>query len=119
MNKVIHFEIPARDYERAKRFYSKLFGWKIEDWPQSSTKYGMATTTEKDGGGINGAIMEADSMAETTIVTIDVDSIDQYLDKIVEAGGTIVMPKQKVGEMGSMARFKDTEGNVVGLWQNG
>jgi len=119
MNKVIHFEIPAKDYERAKDFYATLFGWKIEEWPDGPMRYGMATTTEKDKDGINGAIMEAEPGVEVTIITIDVDSIDDHLKRIVEMGGTVVVPKQKVGDMGYMARFKDTEGNVVGLWENG
>lgn len=124
MNKVVHFEIPAKDFSRAQKFYQDLFGWKIETWPGTKTKYGLATTvpTGKQGptepGGINGAIMEPSADFEkTTIVTIDVPSIDDYLKKIEAKGGKTVMPKNPVGDMGFMARFRDPEGNVVGLWE--
>ncbi len=124
MQPVVHFEIPAKDYERAKGFYSNLFGWKIDEWPGSPTKYGMATTTPtgKNGpeqpGAINGAIMEKGNGVDSTVVTIDVPSIDEYLEKIVRAGGKAKMAKVKVGDMGYNASFYDTEGNIVGLWEN-
>lgn len=33
MPTICHFEIPAEDIERAKKFYTELFGWKIEKYP--------------------------------------------------------------------------------------
>ncbi len=124
MNPVVHFEIPAEDFERAKKFYTNLFGWNITQWPGSPTKYGMATTTptDKNGpqkpGAINGAIMEKGNGVIATVVTIQVPSIDDYLKKIVEAGGKVKMAKVKVGDMGYNASFYDSEGNIVGLWEN-
>ena len=49
---------------------------------------------------------------------MDVDDIDAALEKINALGGSTVLPRQDVGGMGWSAYFKDTEGNVVGLWQN-
>jgi hypothetical protein len=34
---IVHFEIPADDVERSKKFYNDLFGWKIEKWPGKLT----------------------------------------------------------------------------------
>jgi predicted enzyme related to lactoylglutathione lyase len=123
-NPVVHFEIPAVDYERAKKFYVNLFGWKIDEWP-GAVKYGMATTGETDEKGmlkqpgeINGAIMQKTDDVQSTIVTLEVDSIDDYLAKIVKMGGRVQMEKVKVGDMGYNARFFDSEGNIVGLWEN-
>ena len=68
--------------------------------------------------GINGAVMQRDSAtAQPVTNAIDVPSIDEYLKKIEAAGGTIVMPKMAVGDMGWTAYFKDTEGNTHGLWE--
>lgn len=125
MDKVVHFEIPTKDFERAKKFYTELFGWEITEWPGSKTRYGMTMTTPTDPntgptepGGINGAIMEPSEPYENvTMVTIDVSSIDDYLKKIEAAGGKTLMTKSPVGDMGFMARFQDPEGNVVGLWE--
>lgn len=122
MNKVVHFEIPAKKLDRARKFYEDVFGWKIEPWQPN---YLMATTVkgDKDGkptevGGINGALMEYDDHNQTTVVTMEVDRIDEYLKKIEAAGGAVVLPKQKVGEMGFMARAIDSEENVIGLWED-
>lgn len=126
MNKVVHFEIPAKDFERAKKFYSDLFGWQIQEWSGAKFRYGLSTTVASDPktgapsepGGINGAVMEpTEEFEKTTMITIDVPSIDDYLSKIGTAGGKTLMPKSPVGDMGFMARFQDSEGNTVGLWE--
>jgi len=125
MNKVVHFELPTKDFARAKQFYTDLFGWQISEWPGSKTKYGMSVTTPTgdqgptDPGAINGAIMEPSQPYENvTMITIEVPSIDDHLTKIESAGGKTLMPKSPVGDMGFMARFQDPEGNVVGLWES-
>jgi uncharacterized protein len=124
MNKVVHFEIPVKNYDRAKNFYTKMFDWKIEEWPGTKSKYGMAITTPtdqngpKEPGGINGAIMEpTEKFERVSMLTIEVPSIDDYLSRISASGGKTLMVKKPVGDMGFMARFEDPEGNVVGLWE--
>ncbi len=124
MNKVVHFELPTKDFERAKKFYTDLFGWQISEWPGSKTKYGMTATTPTGDqgpiapGAINGAIIEPSQPYENvTMITIEVPSIDDHLKKIESTGGKTLMPKNPVGDMGFMARFQDPEGNVVGLWE--
>jgi predicted enzyme related to lactoylglutathione lyase len=54
---------------------------------------------------------------EHTVVTVGVDDIDKALEKISSLGGSAVGEKMDVGGMGWAAYFKDSEGNVVGLWQ--
>ena len=53
MPTIVHFEIPADDIERSKKFYSDLFGWKIERWPGPvrgrDMEYWMVTTTDEKG----------------------------------------------------------------------
>ena len=52
MPTIVHFDIPVDDIERAKKFYSDLFGWKIEKWSESGTgdmEYWMVTTTDEKG----------------------------------------------------------------------
>lgn len=123
MNKVVHFEIPFDDKERAKQFYSDIFAWKIDEMPEIN--YTGVTTTPTDEsmtptepGAINGAIVERNSDTPNPVVTIQVDSIDEHLKKIEAAGGIQVGEKGEVPQMGYYAYFKDTEGNVIGLWQN-
>lgn len=124
MDKVVHFEIPAEDLERAKKFYKGLFGWEINPVPEMD-EYVMVRTVAVDKknmprekGAINGGLMKRTAPNESPVLVIDVPDLDQYLKKVIAAGGKIVFPKQTVMDMGLYARVTDSEGNVIGLWQN-
>jgi len=94
---IVHFDIPADDIERAKKFYSDLFGWKIEKWSESGTgdmEYWMVTTIDDKGNkGIDGGIMKRQNPQHQITNSIDVNSVDEYSSKIQQLGGKIVYPK--------------------------
>ena len=122
MDSVVHFEIPVDNLERGKKFYKSTFGWKTNDFPE--LKYVIMQTTEigknmmpKEVGMINGGMMKRNEMVKYPVLTIDVDDIDSALNKIEKNGGKILAKKMSVGDMGYSAYFKDSEGNVVGLWE--
>jgi len=126
MRGVVHFEIPADDLDRAKTFYGSVFGWDIVTMPMGGgVDYTGVTTTPVDEqtmlpktpGAINGALVERDQSNPATVVTIDVDAIDEALQQIEAAGGSTVTPRTAIPGMGAFAYFKDPEGNVVGLWE--
>ncbi|MDI6645218.1 MAG: VOC family protein [Methanobacteriaceae archaeon] len=110
MPRVIHFEIPADDPERAVKFYENVFGWEIEKW-DGPFDYWLVKTGEEDEPGINGAINPRE-MGEMVKNAIAVDSFDEYALKIIEAGGKMLMEKETLPGVGAMAAFEDTEGNV-------
>ena len=112
MPRVIHFEIPADNPERAVTFYEKVFGWNINKW-EGPADYWLAMTGPDDVPGINGAITPRDHRVTTN--SIDVPSVDEFTTKIVEAGGSVVMPKSPVPGIGYLAYCMDTEGNVFGI----
>ncbi|MCL4353919.1 VOC family protein [Patescibacteria group bacterium] len=123
MSKVVHFEIPADDIERAQNFYHDVFGWKINEMPKM--KYTIVHTgpldeqnMPKESGFINGGLMERRDEFQHPVITIDVDDIEEALEKITSKGGEVVMKKMEVGDMGWTAYFRDSEGNMIGLWQN-
>ena len=123
MGEVVHFEIPADDLSRAKKFYSTVFGWRANEMPEM--EYVMIGTTESDENGmpkqpgaINGGMLKRQDPVRHPVVTIDVENMDDALSKVKKNGGQIVREKLPVGEMGFAAYFKDSEGNVLGLWQN-
>jgi len=123
MDSVVHFEIPADNPKRAQRFYSTVFDWKINNMPDMG--YALLGTTEVDKnqmptkpGAINGGMLKRQAPVKSVVITINVASIDDAAKKIVKQGGKVVRKKSKVGDMGYAAYFKDTEGNVMGLWQN-
>jgi len=119
----VHFEIPADDTERAREFYTRAFGWGMNRVPEF--EYTMITTTASDElgmpkspGAINGGLPKRGVGLEHPVITIHVDSIEVSLKKVERLGGKIAAPKMPVGDMGYTAYFSDTEGNVVGLWQD-
>jgi len=124
MDKVVHFEIPADDMSRAKDFYTKTFGWEAQDMPEF--EYTMVHTTEmdmekrmpKEPGAINGGMYKREADMPHPQVFMDVKDIDASLEKIEANGGKTVRPKTSVGDMGFVANFEDTEGNVLALWEN-
>jgi uncharacterized protein len=126
MDNVVHFEIPTEDKERAGKFYNKVFDWKLNPMPEM--KYTIVHTGEvddtnnnmpKEKGFINGGLFDrGDGPLQNVIITIKVDNIDSKLEEIKSNGGLVVKEKNSVGDMGFIAYFKDTENNVVGLWED-
>ncbi|MCU1562041.1 MAG: hypothetical protein JWN05_420 [Arthrobacter sp.] len=120
---VVHFEIPVDDEERAGKFYSSAFGWKLNPMPEMEYTSVMTTPTDESGGpsvpgSINGGMFRRDGTLTSPVVTIAVEDIDAALENITALGGATVTGRQEVAGMGWAAYFRDTEGNVVGLWQN-
>lgn len=115
MPKVIHFEIPAEDPERAVNFYKKAFGWRFSK--QAGMNYWLAYAGEDEEWGIDGAIAEKDAFHPTTINTISVPSFEETVEKIKSSGGEILGPKMPVPGIGYMTYCRDTEGNIFGIMQ--
>jgi uncharacterized protein len=120
---VVHFEIPADDLARASEFYRGAFGWDVSS--VAGMDYAMLGTTPseesgmpKEPGAINGGMLLRDEARTSPLITIDVDDIDAALQRVEELGGSTVLPKQEVMGMGYTAYFVDSEGNVMGLWEN-
>jgi predicted enzyme related to lactoylglutathione lyase len=109
---MVHIEIPAGSTEKAKAFWSGLFGWEFQEFPGSPTEYHMTRFSENTGGAIYGA----DGDQRGTRVYFDVDDINAGSAQVRELGGEAgdAMP---VPTMGWFALCKDTEGNDFGLWQ--
>jgi predicted enzyme related to lactoylglutathione lyase len=126
MDKVVHFEIPVDDLARAKEFYRSIFDWQLDDMDMGGGNvYTTVTTTPIDEqsriptepGAINGGLMQRSPDTPAPVITIGVAAIDDALKKIEADGGSVVQPRTEIPGMGAFAYFKDSEGNVVGLWE--
>lgn len=113
--------------DRAKKFYNQLFGWQVQDWSLSdgSVYVGARTVAvdetrfvPKEPGAINGGIVKRDSIVKTPQVTVNVPSIDEYLEKVKAAGGGVLKGRTKIEDTGYYAYVSDTEGNLLGLWED-
>jgi predicted enzyme related to lactoylglutathione lyase len=120
--RVVHFEIPYDDGERARRFYKEAFDWQLQEMPGMEYTLVVSGPSGDRGptepGFINGGMVaREESAASGLVVVMDVPSIDAALETVERLGGSTVVAKQPVGAMGFTAYVKDTEGNVVGLWE--
>ena len=120
MDKVVHFEIPVDDLERAQKFYKSVFGWKMES--MLGMEYIMIGTTPvdekgipKEPGAINGGMMKRQRPVTAPLITIGVEDVEEAMKNVKKMGGEMVRGKIQVGDMGYAAYFKDTEGNIIGL----
>ncbi|HEX3316955.1 MAG TPA: VOC family protein [Solirubrobacteraceae bacterium] len=122
MSRVIHFEIHCSDLDRAQRFFEDVFGWTIDRWEGSPVDYRLVTTGPDDEMGINGALVERrgeiDGQAVMGYVnTVQVADLADTQRRIADGGGEQVLDPVTIPEVGTVAYFKDTEGNVFGALQ--
>jgi len=120
--RVVHFEIPFDEGDRARGFYKEVFDWQVTEMPEMDYTMVMSGPSGDSGptepGYINGGMLSREmSAAKGPVVVLGVDSIDATLEKIGGLGGSTVVGKTPVGDMGFAAYFTDPEGNVMGLWE--
>src|SRR3954451_24238086 len=120
--RVVHFEVPFDDAERARDFYRDVFDWQIQSMPEM--QYNLVSTgpTGDQGptepGYIGGGMLARQAPVTAPVITLQLDDIDATFVAIEKHGGARVGEKMDVGGMGFAAYFNDSEGNLMGLWQN-
>ena len=122
MPTVQHFEIPADDVERASKFYTGVFEWKMQKLanPEDPSKdyWFFGTKVVNGNKAIGGGLMQRQAPVHSATNYITVPSIDDYASKIEEAGGKVIMPRTEIPEMGFILVFLDTENNMFGLYES-
>jgi uncharacterized protein len=121
--RVVHFEVPFDDADRAREFYREVFGWQIQPMPEMDYTIVSTGPVSDEGmpsepGYIGGGMMQRQAPYNSPVITLDVDDIDATIVAIEKQGGAAVGEKMAVGDMGFAAYFTDSEGNVMGLWQS-
>ncbi len=124
---VSHFEIPTHDIERAAKFYRRVFGWRIEPQPWADGEYCQVRTEEPQApppsalrGAIQGGLASAQGLGcdqPLLVIHLSGCALQPVLEEVSAAGGRVVVPPRRVGEVGEFARFRDSEGNLLGLWR--
>lgn len=113
---VVHLEIPADDVDRAKSFYTQLFGWQFSTSPEYEGYWTVDVGEEEAGHGIG---MMARQAPEHRLINYhQVESVAEYAARVEELGGKVIMPKSPVPGMGWFAQCLDTEGNAFALWES-
>ena len=121
MSRVVHFEIHCGDVDRAQQFYAEIFGWTFQP-VGGPLDYRLITTGPESEPGINGALVQRqeEPQGEAVIAyvnTVQVDDLERVERLAPERGGKLIMPRTEVPEVGQLAYFKDTEGNIFGALQ--
>jgi hypothetical protein len=109
------FEIPADKPERAKKFYNKLFGWKISAMGHMPDYHHIETggpDASPDGG-----LMKRMHPGQTITNYIMVPSINRFMTKVKKLGGDVCKPRTAVPGMGYFAVCQDTENNTFAIWE--
>ena len=115
-NPFVHVELHTDDVAKAKAFYSKLFGWKLEDMPMpGGGSYTMIGVGEGTGGGMTKSQMPG---APTRwLAYVGVDDVASSTRKAKELGAKVVQEKMEVGSFGWMSVITDPTGATLALWQ--
>ena len=124
-NPVVHFEMPYKDIKRVQDFYSKVFGWGMNDAGEQMGHYVTAQTAETDEnrmvktpGTINGGFYdETQTEFKEPSVVISVEDVNKAMEDIKAAGGEILGEPQDIPGVGKWVSFKDSEGNRVSILQ--
>ncbi len=112
---VVHWEFWSQNPSKVSDFYAKVFEWNIRHIPEMDY-----TLVETGGdGGINGGIMtpKKGPWPGNMALYIDVEDLGTYRDRIVQAGGKVIVEEQTVPGVGSFALFEDPDGRVLGMWK--
>lgn len=114
MPNVVFFEICVDNLDAAASFYSRVFGWNIEQGDPDSDGW-LITTGDDDDPGIPGALSSRYDELNTTVCTIEVPSAVEYARKITEAGGKVVAPQMTIPGEGVVQYCEDLEGNAFAI----
>lgn len=121
MRNVINwFDIPVKNFARAKKFYETVFGISIEIQPSIQDDYTMGMFPyDMENDGVGGMLVEGQdcepSQQGVLIYFNGGEDLNTALAKVEKAGGKVLVPKTSLGTHGFMAQFGDTEGNRLGL----
>ncbi|MFW9849084.1 MAG: VOC family protein [Candidatus Thorarchaeota archaeon] len=113
--KVIHFEIPVDDKNRAVDFFHQVFGWESKPLTKSA---GTLITGENPESGINGYFFERSTVPSDfarIIIAVEVDNLEDKIEQVKANAGEMLFGPIDYAGRGRMAYFKDTEGNIVGM----
>jgi len=120
---IVHFEIPADDVEKLRKFYTKLFGWKIERLPGPMEYWEIETVpVDKKGKllrpGVNGGMIKRQHPGHRPVNYVAVESVEDSIKKIEALGGKVLMPTTEIPGIGWWALALDPEGNQFAMLES-
>ena len=114
MNRPVHFELNAVDAEASVDFFTSVFDWTVQRW--GDEKYWLLSTG--DGIGIDGAIMPSRDGQPRTVNIVEVDSIDAHQERVIAAGGKVIVDKTAMPGLGWLVYCADPAGLIFGMMES-
>ncbi len=109
---VVHFEIGVSNRQRGKKFYEELFGWRTQEVDGHNYTLIHPANEKSIGGGL----WQPPSAEAYLTIYVQVDDLQQYVDKAAELGAKVVLPPTPIEGIGASAAFRDPDGNLIGLF---
>ena len=111
-NPFAHVELSTYDVKKAKKFYTSVFAWKLNDMPA------MVYTTIDVGGGVGGGLQKKQTPEQPNawLPYVQVDDVKVTMAKVLKAGGKAMLEYQEIGDMGSIGVFLDPQRAALGVW---
>lgn len=122
MPRISSFAIPAEEPQRAMEFYRNLFGWRFElgweyDTPNGREGYWHVFTGNGSEPGIDGGITKREYPEQPISVGVEVNGLDEYIQKVEQHGGKIIVPRVPLPGVGWFSLAQDSEGNTFAMYQ--
>lgn len=124
VNALNWFEIPATDINRAKSFYESIFGINMGEVVDMMGMQMVFFPYDPQSGKVSGGLAQSDMhkpSQDGSIIYLNANEagMENILNRIVDNGGSVVMPKTQINEdIGYMSFFIDSEGNRMALHSN-
>ena len=107
------FELMTSNVDSAKKFYSNLFGWDMEDMTMGDMNYTVVKVGEDGQGGIMQIPPQAEGTPPNWGVYVTVDDVDATAGKVEELGGKIMVPPTDIPTVGRFCVLQDPQGAVI------
>ncbi len=116
MSKIVHFEIPVDDPQRAVAFYHDVLDWDITAFGQE--QYWLVRGGEDEEPGANGALVGREELHRSPVLVAGVADLDDALARAQKRGGVVIQGKLPIPGVGWSAYISDSEGNTIGFFQS-
>jgi hypothetical protein len=113
-NPVVQWQIVAKDPDAVARFYSALFGWKV----QTDNALGYRVVETGNGRGINGGVWPSPPEGHNLVqLFVEVEDIDAALIKATSLGASVIVPKSELPDGDALAIVLDPAGLSFGMYR--